>query len=138
MVKPASKRTAVEKRKQDGAEIARLKDEFIKYFEDVPVQKYAGMFIGRSESQIIRWMKEDVVFANRVEEARAKWVRKKATRVKAEFALERLEKDIWAERKEVTGKDGGPIELKPVEVMQVMPSTTEASHGHLGQAESDS
>lgn len=77
------------------------KEKFVAYFRDVPVQKYAAMYIGVTEQTIINWMKEDVVFFNRIQEARADWVKKKAMKVKAEFALERLEKEIWQERKEV-------------------------------------
>jgi len=75
------------------------KDKFVAYFREVPVQKYGAMYIGVTEQTIINWLKEDVVFFNQVQEARADWVKKKASQVKAEFALERLEKDIWQEQK---------------------------------------
>jgi hypothetical protein len=75
------------------------KERFIAYFRDVPVQKYGAMYIGVTEQTIINWLKEDVVFFNRVQEARADWVKKKASKVRAEFALERLEKEIWQEQK---------------------------------------
>jgi len=75
------------------------KEKFVAYFRDVPVQKYGAMYIGVTEQTIINWLNEDVVFFNRVQEARADWVKKKASKVRAEFALERLEKEIWQEQK---------------------------------------
>lgn len=88
--------------RQTKADIELLKNKFVEYFRDVPVQKYAAMYIGRTEQTIINWLKEDEDFFNRVQEARADWVKRKAGKVRAEFALERLEKEIWSERKEVT------------------------------------
>lgn len=76
--------------------IDELKDHYIQYFVDVPVQKYAAMFIGRDEDTIIRWRKEDPDFADAVQRARAEWVRKRVISAKAEFALERLEKELFA------------------------------------------
>jgi hypothetical protein len=105
--------------KQTKADIARLKEEYVDYYRQVPVQRYAAMAIGRSEDTIIAWRKEDEDFSEQVEKAHAEWVRKKAAETRAEFALERLEKDIWSSRTEHTGKDGGPIETKAVEVMDV-------------------
>lgn len=95
--------------RQTKEDIVRLKDEYVEYYTDVPVQKYAAMAIGRTEETVIEWRASDPDFSNRVEKARAAWVKKKAAKVKAEFALERLEKDIWAQRTELTGKDGEPL-----------------------------
>lgn len=75
-----------------------LKAEYLAYFNDVPVQKYAAMAIGKDEDTIIRWKKEDADFADSVKKAKAGWVRKKALEVKAEFALERLEAEIFGRR----------------------------------------
>lgn len=91
--------------RQTEEDIKLLKDKFIEYFRDVPVQKYAAMYIGRTEQTIINWLKADMDFFNRVQEARAEWVKRKAVKVKAEFALERLEKEIWSERKEIKLED---------------------------------
>ena len=76
------------------------KAEFVKYFEDVPVQKYASMYVGITEQTAINWMKDDEAFFNAVNLARAKWVKKKNLKVKAEFALERLEHDVFKQRSE--------------------------------------
>jgi len=76
--------------------VEELKIEYIKYYIDVPVQKYAAMAIARDEDTIIRWRKEDPDFADAVQRAKAEWVRKRVIATKAEFALERLEKDVFS------------------------------------------
>ena len=82
-------------------EIAELKERYLEYYADLPVQKYAAMYVGRDEDTIKRWRDNDTDFADKVNLARAKWVRRKASKAKVEFALERLEKSIWKEAKEV-------------------------------------
>jgi len=76
--------------------VSELKAEYIKYFADCPVQKYAAMYINRDEDTIIRWRKNDPHFADCVQRAKAEWIRKKLIATKAEFALERLEKEIFS------------------------------------------
>lgn len=83
------------------ASIGFLKQQYLEYYEDVPIQKYAAMAIGRDEDTILRWKKEDADFADAVQRAHAQWVRKKVIAVKAEFALERLQKDIFSEKQEI-------------------------------------
>ncbi len=81
--------------------INELKQSYVKYYEDVPVQCYAALYIGRDEDTIIRWRKEDSSFAEAVQRAKAEWVRKKVIATKAEFALERLEKSIFSQHSNV-------------------------------------
>lgn len=78
-----------------------LKAQYVSYFEDVPIQKYAAMAIGKDEDTLIRWRKADPIFADAVKRAKAEWVRKKILSVKAEFALERIEKEIFKPTEEV-------------------------------------
>jgi len=80
---------------------SKLKQQYISYFNEVPVQKYAAMYIGRDEDTIIRWRKEDASFADAVKRAKAEWVRKKLFATKAEFALERLERDIFSPKLDI-------------------------------------
>ncbi len=86
-----------------------LKDKFVKYFEDVPVQKYAAMHIGVTEQTIVKWKDEDESFLNAVNLAKSSWVKKKMLTVKAEFALERLEKDVFKESKDIDLSTPQPI-----------------------------
>lgn len=75
--------------------IKLLKEKYIEYFSEVPVQKYAAMYIGRDEDTIIRWRKHDKDFADAVERSKAEWIRKKVMATKAEFALERLDNSMF-------------------------------------------
>lgn len=74
----------------------KLKKDYVTYFADVPIQKYAAMSVGRDEDTIIRWRREDPDFADAIQRAKASWVRKRVLATKAEFALERLERDIFS------------------------------------------
>lgn len=82
------------------SKIEVLKKEFVEYYKDVPVQKYAAMFIGRDEDTVIRWKGKDQEFADAVRRAKADWVRKKVIATKAEFALEKLAKELFNEASE--------------------------------------
>ncbi|MDB5162109.1 MAG: hypothetical protein JWM52_617 [Candidatus Saccharibacteria bacterium] len=82
------------------ANLSLLKQQYIEYYEDVPIQKYAAMAIGRDEDTVIRWKKEDTSFADAIKRAHAQWVRKKVIAVKAEFALERLQKEVFSAQEE--------------------------------------
>lgn len=77
-------------------DIATLKAKYVEYYTDVPVQKYAAMSVGRDEDTIIRWKKEDSSFADRVDQAKAQFVRKRMLAVKSEYALERLMNDVFS------------------------------------------
>ena len=40
---------------QSEAERQAQKDKFVAYFKDVPVQKYAAMYVGITEQTAIEW-----------------------------------------------------------------------------------
>ncbi len=90
-------------------QIAELKLKYIEYYKELPVQKYAAMYVGKTEDTIINWRRDDSDFSDKVDLARAEWVRKKASKAKVEFALERLEKQIFKETKEVELTTPQPI-----------------------------
>lgn len=97
--------------------IKKLKTEYVKYFEDVPIQRYAALFVGRDEDTIIRWRRCDMQFADAVQRAKAKWIRKKVVASKAEFALERLEKEMFSQDS-LRDRDG-PTKLNNIVYMPV-------------------
>lgn len=86
----------MESSKPSGAKIGKLKKAYVAYYTDVPIQKYAAMAIARDEDTIMRWRKEDPNFAYAIQRAKAEWIRKKFLEAKAEFALERLEREIFS------------------------------------------
>src|SRR3954454_14251306 len=84
------------------AEIARLKDEYIRYYADLPVQRLAAGFIGRNEDTIINWRKEDLDFAERVTKAESEWARSKVKYTRdTKFLLERILKKDFAQKVEI-------------------------------------
>lgn len=93
------------------AEIARLKEEDLTYFEKLPVYRLAAYSIGRDEDTVLTWRKEDPDFAEKIRKAKAAWALKKATgtRVRDEFLLERLLKEDFAAKVEVEAK--GPTAI---------------------------
>lgn len=95
------KKVLNKKQTNEQKRIAEMKIRYIEYYRDLPVQKYAALYIGRDQETIINWRKADLEFSNKVDQARAEWVKKKASKAKVEFALERLEKSIFKESKEV-------------------------------------
>jgi hypothetical protein len=85
----------------------KLKEKFLLYYRDLPIQKLACNHVGRSEDTIIRWKAEDEDFANQIDDAKAAWAMARSKRVKSqEWLLERVMKDHFAQRSELTGKDG--------------------------------
>jgi len=89
-------KTKAEQRNQDQlAEIARLKDDYIRYFEAAPIYRMAAYSIGRDEDTLLTWRKEDPEFAERIRRAKATWALKKiqATR-DTKFLLERILKEV--------------------------------------------
>jgi hypothetical protein len=96
-----------EPRKQSAADIAELKRRYVEYYRTVPIQKYAAMYVGRTEQRIIEWRKDDEQFSNDVEAARADFVKGRMLSVKAEFALERVERELFRDTKGIDVTSGG-------------------------------
>lgn len=76
-----------------------LKKQYLSYYADVPIQKYAAEYVGRDEDTIIRWRKNDIGFADAIKRLKSEWIRKKLLATKAEFALERLESELFEKKK---------------------------------------
>lgn len=83
-----------------------VKDQFINYLGEVPSYRFASKAVKRSEDTMLLWRKEDEDFSALCEAKVAEWVRKTLKKTKPEFQLERLMRDEFAPRQELTGKDG--------------------------------
>src|SRR5215210_2824766 len=81
--------------------IARLKQEYLEYYRELPVQKLAAAAIGRDDDTIIRWRGQDSEFAEQVQQARAAWALKKTKRVDDTWLLERVLREEFSPRVEV-------------------------------------
>lgn len=94
---------------------ADKKKIFLQYFADVPVQKIGASYIGVSEDTIIDWKKADPVFASQIDFLQGEWIRKNVKEVKSrEWLLERLFRQHFSERKEITGADGKDLLPTPI------------------------
>jgi len=84
-----------------------LKLKFLEYFRDVPIQKYAGAYIGRHEDTIGAWKEEDTDFADQIEHEKSEYLKKKLLKIhNQEWIIERLFKDHFSARNELTGAGG--------------------------------
>jgi hypothetical protein len=101
-------RRAMAKPNQSEEARQEQKRHFIEYFEQVPVIKYASYYVEITEQTALNWLKNDPEFLNRVNQAKARWAKKRALQTKAEFQLERLDKEIWREQKDFV-TDGEPF-----------------------------
>jgi len=104
-----------------------LKKLFVGYFEEVPVVKYAAYYIGVTEQTAHNWLNEDEKFLSQVNQAKARWAKKRALKTKAEFQLERLDKEIWREQKDIV-TDGEPIRPALVVFMDEDGSTNDSKN----------
>jgi len=114
---PEIKKDLPEKKKVKTVDEIReeKKKIFLEYYADVPVQKIAASYINTSEETIIRWKKEDIDFANQIEFLGGEWIRRNVKEVKSkEWLLERLFRQHFSERKEITGADGKDLLPTPI------------------------
>ena len=84
-----------------------LKLKFLEYYKRLPNQALAADKIGKSEDTISDWKKADANFSDQIQIARANWAMSRTERIRNnEWLLERILKDHFSARNEVTGKEG--------------------------------
>lgn len=81
--------------------MAEQKRKAIEYYEAMPVYKYAAAFAGISKDTLEDWRKADPDFSAALEKGKAEFFRKHGKRAKPEFLMERLDKEVFRESKEV-------------------------------------
>src|SRR4051794_36335493 len=92
------------------AEIARLKEQYIFYDGQVPIQKLAAGFISRDEDTIITWRNADPELADAVAQAKSDWALSKVRATRdTKFLLERILKDDFAQKVEVESNQPASI-----------------------------
>lgn len=87
-----------------------LKEQFINYLSEVPSYRFASKSIKKSEDTTKRWRDEDVEFAEACEEAISAFVKRTLRKTKPEFQLERLLKDDFAQRNQITDGENNPVQ----------------------------
>lgn len=91
------------------------KEAYLAYIESVPIHKWACKAVKISQKTSERWRKDDQDFDDQCEARIATWVGKTLKQAKAEFKLERIMKDDFAERKELTGAEGQSLQIEIIE-----------------------
>lgn len=86
-----------------------VKELYLEYLTDVPVHKWAAKYCMISENTSKTWRDEDKDFCDQCEARISQFVKRTAKRAKPEFQLERLLRDDFSQRQEVTGKNGEPL-----------------------------
>lgn len=81
-------------------DIAEKKEAILLYFRTLPVYKYAAHSVGISQSTLERWREDDTEFDDKLKEAASSFYAAKSRQAKAEFVLERLDKEVWAPPKQ--------------------------------------
>ena len=85
------------------------KEDYLIYLEDVPKHKFASKHTKISEDTSKRWRDEDSDFADQCEQRISVWVRRQLKKANPEFQLERLLREDFSQRTELTGADGEPL-----------------------------
>lgn len=82
-------------------EIADLKEKYLKFFAEFPVQRAAADFIGRTPETIQGWQKSDPVFLADVRRAKAKWAAAASKRVRPDNLLANLYDETKPPKQEI-------------------------------------
>lgn len=85
------------------AEIADLKEKAVANAEFFYHYKLVARSIGRDEETLLRWRKDDPTFEDRLQVARAIFIKKQMGRAKPDFLLERLEREVFGPKLEISG-----------------------------------
>lgn len=75
-----------------------IKQKYIDYYRNCPIQRYAAAAVGVSERTIIRWREKDVNFVNRIEAAKSLWIKDRVSKMSPEKALEKIEAEIFGKK----------------------------------------
>lgn len=102
-----SKKGTTKKHTAEQERIAALKLKFLEYFRELPLQNLAAAHIGRDQDTISSWKATDTEFSEQIRIAKSAWALKNVKGVRSkEWLLERIMRDDFAQRQELTGKGG--------------------------------
>lgn len=72
-----------------------LKEAFLDYYRQLPIQKAAAAFIKKSEDTITDWKKEDKDFADEIELAKSEFIKTRSVKTAPEWILERVTNEFF-------------------------------------------
>lgn len=98
---------------QDGLTLeqkqALLKKEALIHAESFYNYKLIARATGIDEDTLKKYRNEDKDFSDSLEQARSRFIKKNMKRAKPEFLLERLEPELFKERKEIDNNHNGEV-----------------------------
>lgn len=97
--------------KQTAEDIARLKSIAIAAAEVVYHYKLIARAVNRNEDSLLVWRNEDQEFSDAIEQGRHRFIEKNMKIARPEFLLERLEPELFKERKEQDINHNGQVEF---------------------------
>lgn len=98
-------------------EVEQRKQGFLDYYRQLPNVTLAAAKVGRNRDTVYVWRNDDPTFSAQMDEAKADWALSKVKRVKSqEWMLERVLREEFTPRQEITGKDGKDL---PVPIIKV-------------------
>lgn len=86
-----------------------LKSQAIIHAESLYHYKLVARAIGKDEDTLKDWRDKDTVFSDSLEQARIRFIDKRIKVARPEFLLERLEPEVFKERKEVDNNLRGDV-----------------------------
>jgi hypothetical protein len=88
------------------------KARFLEYFAKLPIQKLACGFAGINQDTATDWKKSDPAFSDQLELLKSEWAENNTSKIRnKEWLLERVMKDHFAQRSELTGADGKDLPI---------------------------
>jgi hypothetical protein len=90
--------------KRQRQEIADLKEDYLRFFSEFPVQKAAADFIGRDVTTVQGWAREDADFQANVSRAKAEWAKRASRRVRPDNLLANLYAETKPPKQEIDAK----------------------------------
>lgn len=104
------------------------KELFLAYYRQLPIQSLGAGIIGVDEDTITNWKKEDKEFSDCIAKYKSEWALDKTGKVRSkEWLLERVMKNHFAPRTELTGADGKDLPTPIIDVVSKDTSNKEDS-----------
>jgi hypothetical protein len=96
-------------------DIAKKKELFKQYYRQLPIIKLCAGKIGVHKTTVYNWLEEDTTFATQLEELKYEFAMENLPQVKnREWVLERILREHFTPRTEITGKDGKDLLPTPI------------------------
>ena len=74
-----------------------LKEKFLEYYRQLPIQRLGADFIGVDQDTIINWKKKDKEFSDEIGKAKSNWALTHSKRItSSEWLLERILRDSFS------------------------------------------